>query len=257
MSTPPKIVDSPQDAEGCSLPASPCSSLLDLRLADCMDVMREAPDNHWDLAIVDPPYGIGWDGEGSMADNNSGKWSNARGVGYARKQWDRARPDPAYFAEVDRVSRNLIIWGGNYFADLLPPSGGWIVWEKGVPETMTLSQAELAYVSHRDSIKVCKILWAGFRKCEEGKRLHPTQKPVKLYDWILANYAQPGDRILDTHMGSGSIAIACHYAGHHLTACEIDPDYYAAAVERIDRETAQMDFFSTNSQALSPGETGL
>ena len=219
------------------------TDLLDIRHADCMDLMREYPDGHFDLAVVDPPYGIGWDGENSMADNNSKKWSGARGVGYERKKWDSVRPDISYFEEVGRVAKGFIIWGGNYFADLLPPSGGWVVWEKGVPETMTLSQAELAYISHCDSVKVCKILWAGFRKCEEGKRIHPTQKPVKLYDWILRNYAKPGDTILDTHMGSGSIAIACHYAGHHLTACELDADYYAAGCERVMRETQQTKLF--------------
>jgi len=208
-----------------------------------MELMAEYPDDHFDLAVVDPPYGIGWDGESSMADNDSGKWSGAKGVGYERKDWDRVRPDRKYFKEVGRVAKDVIIWGGNYFADMLPPSGGWIVWEKGVPDTMTLSQAELAYVSCRDSVKVCKILWAGFRKCEEGKRIHPTQKPVKLYDWIYANYATEGMKILDTHLGSASSAIAAHYAGMHLTGSELDEDYFNAACERVERETRQTTLF--------------
>lgn len=206
---------------------------------DCVEYMKTLPDKAFDLAIVDPPYGIGWDGENSMAANNSNKWTSATKNGYAKKNWDNSRPDLDYFSELKRVSKEQIIWGGNYFSDYLPPTGGWIVWEKGVPDDMTLSQGEMAYNSTLNSLRIVKILWAGFRKCEEGKRIHPTQKPVKLYEWLLANYAKPGQRILDTHLGSGSSAIAAHYGGFDFVGCELDPDYYKAACERFDRETRQ------------------
>lgn len=233
MSTRPKTIESTQDADGCSLPASPCSSLLDLRLADCMDVMREAPDNHWELAIVDPPYGIGI--------NSSGRLGGYGGKG---KTWDDGAPPPEYFSELRRVSQNQIVWGANHFIERLPiNSPCWIVWDKNQPHDVSFAAAELAWTSFKTTCKKLTL------HPTQPERIHPTQKPVKLYDWLLANYAKPCDRILDTHMGSGSIAIACHYAGHHLTACEIDPDYYAAAVDRINRETAQMDFFSTNIQS--------
>ena len=224
----PENVEQP-DAEAGS-PATACSSLLDLRLADCMDVMREAPDNHWDLAIVDPPYGIGV---------NSMNMGSRQTVRPDEKKWDDEIPSPEYFKELKRVSRRQIVWGGNYFP--LPPSRGWAVWDKG--ETMygrSFAEVELAWMSDDTSARIFKL------NPTQLDRFHPTQKPVKLYSWLLDKFAKSGDRILDTHMGSGSIAIACHYAGHHLTACEIDPDYYAAAVERINNETAQMDFFSTN-----------
>ncbi len=218
------------------------TDLLDIRNCDCMELMAGFPDNHFDLAIVDPPYGIGWDGESTMAENNSKKWNAAKKTGYKKKSWDADRPKEDYFIELQRVSKNRIIWGGNYFSDYLDPSGGWVVWEKGVPDDMTLSQGELAYNTCLNSLRILKLLWAGFRKCEESQRIHPTQKPVKLYDWLLRNYAEKGQKILDTHLGSGSHAIACHYAGCHLTASELDEDYYKAACERIDRETRQTSF---------------
>ncbi len=250
-------VDSPITAAGQGLASPSCCPLLDLRLADCMAVMRETADNAYDLAIVDPPYGIGWDGEndtmsaGMRKDGSQRKnetWSNWKPKGYAKKAWDQEPPPPEYFTELRRVSKRQIVWGGNYFTENLPPSGGWVTWEKGVPETMSLSQCELAWTNCRNSVRHIRLLWAGYKKCEESERMHPTQKPVKLYDWLLANFAKPGDRILDTHMGSGSIAIACHYRGHPLTACEIDADYYAAAVERIQRETRQLSLFTDNDE---------
>ena len=211
--------------------------------ADCMEIMAGYEDNYFDLAVVDPPYGIGWDGENSMAENNTKKWTAAKKKGYEKKDWDSERPSREYFIELNRVSKNQIIWGGNYFADLLEPTGGWIVWEKGVPDNMTLSQAELAYNSCLNSVRIIKLLWAGFRKCEESKRIHPTQKPVKLYNWIYANYAEEGQKILDTHLGSGSNAIAAHYAKMHFVGCELDEDYYKASIERIRKETRQLELF--------------
>jgi len=228
--------DSPKTAAGQVLASGHCSPLLDLRLADCMAVMRETPDNAYDLAIVDPPYGIGA-GEMTMgrgSRNDTGK--------HAAKPWDKTPPPPEYFDELRRVSRAQIIWGGNYFP--LPPSRCWLLWDKLDPNS-DFAAAEMAWTSFD---KVVKKFEMSRKAASLVGGIHPTQKPVKLYDWLLANYATPGDRILDTHMGSGSIAIACHYRGHPLTACEIDADYYAAAVERIQRETRQLTLFTENSQ---------
>jgi site-specific DNA-methyltransferase (adenine-specific) len=208
-----------------------------------MEYLKGLEDNAFELAICDPPYGIGWDGEDSMAENNSKKWNSAKKTGYKKKEWDSDRPNKDYFIELERVSKNQIIWGANYFSDYLKPTGGWIVWEKGVPDDMTLSQGELAYNTCFNSLRIHKLLWAGFRKCESSQRIHPTQKPVKLYEWLLANYAKEGDKILDTHLGSGSSAIAAHYGGFDFVGCELDEDYFKAASERIDRETAQIDMF--------------
>ena len=203
-----------------------------------MDVMREFPDKHFDLAIVDPPYGIGQDGEtDSMVTNNaSGKWKGARGKGYVRKEWDKSAPTKEYFNELSRVSKKQIIWGGNYFP--LPPARCWTIWDKeqSVPN---FAAAELAWTSFDEVVRQFRFSFSANRD-----KIHVTQKPVALYDWLLATFAKPGQKILDTHLGSGSHAIACHYFGAHLTACEIDPDYYAAAMERIRKETAQGDFFT-------------
>jgi len=192
-----------------------------------MDVMREFPDGHFDLAIVDPPY---------RDENQPTKDMRAAGSMATLA----GRPPKEYFDELMRVSKQQIIWGANNFQ--LPQFKGFIVWEKGIPMDFTMSMAELAAITEGLSTisKIVRIPVQG------QKRIHPTQKPVALYDWILANYAKPGWNILDTHLGSGSIAIACHYFGASLTACEIDPKYYEDAKARIARETAQLDFFSQN-----------
>ena len=201
----------------------PSYGTLDLRRADCMEIMAEFPDCYFDLAIVDPPYGIG------IADNPVRQQ-------HKRKSWDSAIPSRKYFVELMRVSRDQIIWGGNYFP--LPPSQGFTIWDKNQPEDFSLAMCEFAWMSQQSPAKM-------FRRpvlAERGK-IHPTQKPVELYSWLLRKYAHPGQRILDTHLGSGSHAIACYYAGMHLTACEIDEDYFEAASERIKRETAQTVLF--------------
>lgn len=209
--------------------------LLDIRLADCMDLMREFPDKHFDLAIVDPPYGIGAGGESLK--NGSSKSAKT----YFRKEcWDSKRPDPEYFSELQRVSKEQIIWGGNYFSDLLPAFRCFISWDKTIHGN-SYADCELAWTSFD---KVARYYRENIAQTNSEGRIHPTQKSRKLYDWILQNYAKPGQKILDTHLGSGSIAIACHYFGAHLTACEIDPDYYSAACARIERETMQEDFFA-------------
>ena len=226
------------------------TDLLDIRHADCMDMMREFPDKHFDLAIVDPPYGIG---AGKKKQYHAGAMT-----AYEPKPWDSAIPSAEYFAELRRVSRHQIIFGANYFTEHLPPAKNWIVWDKMQPEGVSFSMHELAYYSGEGQAKICRQYNGGNRvanndeKAQKYIRIHPTQKPVELYAWCLANYAKPGQRVLDTHLGSGSIAIACHNAGFHLTSCEIDADYYKAACERIDRETRQQTLFTETPQ---PTET--
>ena len=207
---------------------APAYGTLDLRRADCMDVMAEFPDGYFDLAIVDPPYGIGRKFKG-------GKTGKMQFNEVVEKGWDVA-PEDDYFRQLRRVSSNQIIWGGNYFE--LPPTRCWIIWDKQISEDFSLAMAELAWVSKDGLTKIVRMPTP-----KDGGKIHPTQKPVALYRWLLSNYAQPGQRILDTHLGSGSHAIACYYAGMHLTACEIDEDYFKAASERIERETAQTVLF--------------
>lgn len=206
---------------------------LKLFRADCMDIMREYPDKYFDLAIVDPPYGIGEDG--GKCRTRGSKRTNGEAKG-----WDKEPPPMEYFVELRRVSRHQIIWGGNYFADKLPASRCWLYWQKDMGGDF--ADGELAWTSFDRVLKQ-------FRKRSESHgRIHPTQKPVKLYDWTLRNYAKPGQRVLDTHMGSGSIAIAAHYAGMDFTGIELDTDYFAAACQRIVKETAQLDFFTPKQE---------
>lgn len=198
--------------------------------------MARYEDNYFDLAIVDPPYGIGADKEKYTPKNHN--WKGKKKVGYALKNWDKEVPNKEYFDKLKRVSKNQIVWGGNYFGLV----GGYIFWDK--KEKMpTYSKGELAWTSFNKSINKIELLWAGFRKCEITDRIHPTQKPVKLYEWLLINYAKKGDKILDTHLGSGSIAIACHNLGYDLTACELDRDYYEAAIKRLDDHRSQLRLF--------------
>ena len=190
---------------------------------DCMDLLKQTPDKYYSLCIVDPPYGIGI--------NSSGRLGGYGGKG---KTWDDGAPNAEYFAELRRVSKNQIVWGANHFIDRMPiNSPCWIVWDKNQPHEVSFAAAELAWTSFSTTCKKLTL------HPTQAERIHPTQKPVKLYSWLLANYAKPGDTILDTHMGSGSIAIACHYAGHHLTACELDEEYFDAACERITNATRQ------------------
>ncbi len=219
------------------------TDLLDIRHCDCMELMREFPDKHFELAIVDPPYGIGRDGSQRTTGSHGGRKS------HDFKGWDAATPCANYFNELRRVSRDQIIWGANYFTTNLQPSMGWIFWDKG--QRICNSDGELAFTSFQRALRVVEMNRVELLK--EGT-IHPTQKPVALYRWLLANYAKPGDKILDSHLGSGSIAIACRYAGHHLTACELDADYYKAACERIDRETRQHTLFT---EAPEPKQTQI
>jgi site-specific DNA-methyltransferase (adenine-specific) len=219
---------------------------LDARQQDCMELMAEYPDKHFDLAIVDPPYGIGEDGK-----KNHSRSRMAVAQEYIPKAWDRATPPVEYFDELRRVSKEQIIWGANHFMEkVMRGSPSWIIWDKENGEN-DFADAELAYTSHKKAARIFRFRWAGMLQGDmknKEARIHPTQKPVALYNWCLANYAKPGMRLLDTHMGSGSIAIACHYARLHLTASEIDKDYFKAACARIERETAQESFIFPNTR---------
>ena len=228
MSAEPFTLEDKQELS--AVVAAPVYGTLDLRRADCMDMMAEFSDGYFDLAIVDPPYGI-----------NAAKKHTGNGwVVRETKDWDKEGPGADYFKELYRISKNQIIWGANYYPMHLPKSMGWIFWDKG-QRSFSLADGELAFSSFNRALRVFEF--ARGKMLTESDRFHPTQKPVALYRWILSNYAQPGQRILDTHLGSGSHAIACYYAGMHLTACEIDEDYFKAASERIERETAQTVLF--------------
>jgi site-specific DNA-methyltransferase (adenine-specific) len=205
-----------------------------------MALMARYPDKYFDLAIVDPPYGINADIKNSDA-NKKSKHSASKSKKYGEQKWDDSIPDDEYFSELFRVSKHQIIWGANYFGLI----GGYIYWDKCV--TMpTYSDGELAYCSLLNSIKSFKFAWHGMiqqNMKDKEHRIHPTQKPVGLYKWLLDTFSKTGFKILDTHLGSGSIAIACHDRKIDLVACELDKDYYDAAVKRLKQHQAQTTMF--------------
>ena len=213
---------------------------LNLYHGDCMDYMKGCEDNAFDLAIVDPPYGIDKKISTSCKENKGNKFATL----YNEKRWDKLRPSADYFRELSRVSKNRIICGANYFVENLPVSRGWVVWDKQ-GEGVTSVNNELIYTSFDISIKTfsrCHGLDKGFMN--KSHVIHPTQKPIKLYDWLLINYAEPDQKILDTHLGSGSSAIAAHYFGCEFVGIEIDEDYFNASIERITEQTKQMDLLA-------------
>ena len=198
-----------------------------------MELMKQYPDKHFDLAIADPPYGIG-------INMNQGR-RKGDVVKHAKKKWDQSCPNKDYWKEICRVSKNQIIWGANNF-QWIPPHNGWVVWDKDITGDVQFSKAELAYCSFINTVQMVRIRAQTGAETYSDK-IHPTQKPVALYRWLLANYAKEGMKILDTHLGSMSHAIAAHYSGAHLTGCELDPDYFAAGIARVKRETAQLTLF--------------
>lgn len=209
---------------------------------DNMQLMARYPDNYFDLAIVDPPYGIGF---GDYERGGSGYKTKERHTKNGKKEWDNEIPTDEYFTELKRVSKNQIVWGGNYFPTLWNNGcKGFIFWFKGNP-VPNFSDGELAYTSFNKVAKQFDYRYYGNLdgKTSAGTKYHPTQKPIQLYQWLLDNYAQKGDRILDTHLGSGSIALACHDYDFELTACELDTDYYNAAVKRIKNHIGQQKLF--------------
>tara|TARA_R110000822_G_C15097847_1_gene471507 strand:+ start:49 stop:669 length:621 start_codon:yes stop_codon:yes gene_type:complete len=201
---------------------------------DCLKAMKQMKDNQFDLAIVDPPYGISV----TKMTLGNGKKKINRGT----SDWDNKIPTKKYFKELRRVSINQIIWGANYMTENLPPSMGWVYWDKGTGAN-DFSDGELAYTSFNRALRCYKVSWVGANANNGTPRIHPTEKPVKLYEWLLMKYAKEGDTILDTHLGSGSIAIACHNLGFDLTGYEIDKDYFEAATKRIEQHKAQIRLF--------------
>ena len=197
-----------------------------LYLMDCMEGMKHFPDKYFELAIVDPPYGIDI--------NSSGRLGHYGGKG---KKWDSQTPDDDYFKELFRVSKNQIIWGGNYFN--LPPTRCFLIWDKKQPENVSFASCEYAWTSFDASAKT--FYMSPMNVPEE--RIHPTQKPIQLYKWILSRYAKPGDKILDTHVGSASNLIACEDLGFPYIGFEIDKDYYEAAQKRLADFKAQVSMF--------------
>lgn len=204
---------------------------------DCVQGLKRFPDKYFDLAIVDPPYGIGIDGQKQSINNKNPK---ANRKAHDFKGWDNSIPSSEYFAELWRVSKNQIIWGANYFVEHInKPTKGWVVWYKG-QEGLTMSDAELAFSSFDSATRVVKINRVELLK--EGT-IHPTQKPIKLYDWLLNQYASEGNLILDTHVGSGSSRIACEKGGFNFIGFEIDKEYYEKQEKRFKNFTAQQRLF--------------
>lgn len=221
---------------------------INLYHADCMEFMRGVPDNHYDLAIVDPPYGIGEDGK-----KNHSRGKLSKPTLYADKTWDNSPPPAEYFSELQRVSKNQIIWGANHFIELISCSNSpcWIVWDKVNGEN-DFADCELAWTSFPTAVRKFDFRWAGMMQGDmrnKETRIHPTQKPVALYKWLLKNYAKEGDKMLDTHGGSGSICIAVHEMnqslkmGLSLDWCELDGDYYEAAKKRYENHISQLHLF--------------
>ena len=203
---------------------------INLIHGDSLQALKGYGDNHFDLAIVDPPYGIDVT---KMTLGNAKKKLKSK-----EKDWDNEVPSEAYFKELFRVSKNQLIWGGNYFD--LPNSRFWIVWDKNNGES-DFADGEMCWGSFDKPMRIKRVNWCGSAcKHETGQnKIHPTQKPVKLYKWLLHNYTNEGDLILDTHLGSGSIAIACHYMKRNLIGYEIDKDYYDVACKRFKEQTSQ------------------
>jgi len=198
---------------------------LALYNCDCMELLKQTPDNYYDICVVDPPYGININKQSGFGSLTKDK----------HKNWDRETPNEIYFKELFRVSNHQIIWGANYFFDFLSNTKSLLSWDK-MNGTNDMSDFELAWSSFDKPARRFSMhhFSAGY-----DKKIHPTQKPVKLYDWIFANYAEKGMKVLDTHLGSMSSAISAHYAGIHLTGSELDKDYFKAGCERVERETSQ------------------
>ena len=204
---------------------------------DCMDLLKRTPDKYYELSIVDPPYGICRDGQ----DETFTKNKKHKRKFHAKKEWDNSKPKKKYFNELKRVSKNQIIWGANYFVEFLTQGTmGWIFWYKG-QEGLTMSDGEIAFTSFQKATRQIKINRGFIAK--NGGSIHPTQKPVKLYEWLLMNYAKKGDKIVDTHRGSASLDIACHNLGFNLWTCELDTDYFNDGNKRLKQHQQQLTMF--------------
>ncbi len=210
---------------------------------DCMDGMKQFPDKYFELAIVDPPYGDVT--KGGYMKNIKSTIHLAQVKDYETAIWDQQKPGRDYFKELFRVSKNQIIWGGNYFVSMIgKDSQCWVVWDKN--NTGRFADGELAWTSFNTAVRIFKYTWNGMIQEHMDRkevRIHPTQKPVDLYKWLLNNYANKGDKILDTHVGSASSLIACHDMGFEYVGFEIEKSYYDLAIDRLDKHTAQLSLF--------------
>ena len=213
--------------------------------ADCMDLMARYPDGYFDIAIVDPPYGGVT--QGGYMNNKMGGGAASPRNDYHLSLWKCAAPGAEYFSELKRVSKNQIIWGGNYFASQLKDSQGWIVWDKEKPDGFSFADVELAYTSFNVASRIFHFAWNGMiqgdMKHKEYK-IHPTQKPVQLYKWLIDRYTKPTDIILDTHVGSASSLIAAQALNRRFVGCELDSYYYQEALKRFQTESAQLTMFN-------------
>jgi site-specific DNA-methyltransferase (adenine-specific) len=220
-------------------------SNLTITNEDNMVLMARYPDKYFDLAIVDPPYGLDF---GSFnRTNKSSSGTRYKANKYHNGDWDKSIPTEEYFSELRRVSKNQIVWGGNYFP--LTPTQCVVFWYKHQP-VANFADGEMAWTSFKKPALCFDFPYYGGiqGKTKADVKIHPTQKPVALYKWLLDKFAKPGDKILDTHLGSGSIAIACHDMGFDLTACELDKDYYEAAMKRIKKHISQLSMFDTEPE---------
>lgn len=221
-----------------------------LYLQNCMEGMAQFPDKYFELAIVDPPYGI--DMANKMAANNGKQTgvAKAKRGEYASGEWDSESPKYEYFAELQRVSKNQIIFGANHFiSKISKDSPCWIVWDKLT--NGYFADCELAWTSFKTAVRKFEFMWNGMLQGDmknKEQRIHPTQKPIALYEWLLTNYANTGDKILDTHVGSASSLIACYRLGFDYIGFEIDKDYYEAASKRLEREKSQVTIFDIAPQ---------
>jgi site-specific DNA-methyltransferase (adenine-specific) len=209
---------------------------------DCMECMAQYPDKYFELAIVDPPYGIGEDG---LKNHSRGKATKA--TLYTPKSWDSSAPKKDYFIQLLRISKYVIVWGANHFIENIPyaNSSSWIVWDKQNGHN-DFADCELAYTNHNTAVRKFTFRWAGMLQGDMKNkeiRVHPTQKPIKLYKWILTNYAKPGDKILDTHLGSGSSRIAAYDMGFDFVGFELDKEYFDASCKRFDTFKQQLKLF--------------
>jgi site-specific DNA-methyltransferase (adenine-specific) len=213
---------------------------------DCMDFMKDVPDKFYELAVVDPPYGIGEDGKS----NSSRGTKKAPATKYSYKNWDKSAPSKEYFEELLRVSKNQIIWGANHFISKIPyDSSCWLVWDKDTAGDF--ADCELAWTSFKTAVRKFYYCWSGYNQGIMGrssgpnieKRIHPTQKPIKLYEWLLMNYAKEGDKILDTHGGSQSSRIACYNLGYALDIIELDKEYFDQGNKRFETHKQQLTLF--------------
>lgn len=226
-----------EDSTSARLTQNPCyvQPFSEVFNEDCIQVMKRYPDKFFDLAVVDPPYGNNL--SGGRSEKNG--WNNKIDWDKCNKGWNLAIPTPEYFAELQRVSKNQIVWGGNYFANMLPNSECWLIWDKGQRD-FSLADGEMAWTSFDKAMRIHTLHRA---VANQEDKMHPTQKPVKLYDWIFSKFASEGNLILDTHLGSGSSRIAAHKAGLSFVGCEIDKDYFDAQEKRFKEFVSQLRLF--------------